>query len=263
MTRIGIAGDWHSDATSAIGMLKLLHQEGITDVYHVGDFGLYSDRDGVKFLRAVDKQLKLYGMRIFVTEGNHENYKFINSFPVEEDGMKHIKDNIFLLPRGFRWEIDGKTFVSLGGAASIDFTSRTVDKTWWKDEFITPEDLLKVAAGGSADIMITHEAPLGINALEKLKRDNKDGWEKVELEYAHASQKMMTLAVDTVRPLMLFHGHYHLGYEEDVLFIDDAGEGYMTAVYGMDMNRYQKNIGILDVENFAFEWVNYKRGKSV
>lgn len=243
------------DANSAIGMLKLLHAEGITDVYHLGDFGIYSDRGGLKYLRAVQKQLELYGMKIYVTEGNHEDYKFINSIPVSMDGKKWVKENIALLPRGYRWEIDGKDFVSLGGAASIDFTSLKENKSWWKEEFITPENLLEVASGGEADIMFTHEAPFGIQALETLKEENKDEWEPVELAYAYQSQKMMTLAVDNVRPKMLFHGHYHIGYEEDVLFIDSDGNGYMTAVYGMNMNRYQRNIGILDVENFAFEWV--------
>lgn len=255
MTRIGIAGDWHCDANSAIAMLKILHAHDITDVYHLGDFGVYSDRDGVKYLRAVDRQLKLYGMKIFITEGNHEDYKLINSLPVAEDGKKWLTERVALLPRGYRWEIDNYSFVSFGGAASIDFTSRKKDVSWWTEEMITSDDLYRLADGGEADIMFSHDAPLGIEAIEKLKRAHVDDWEPIELAYAYKSQKMMTYAVEAVRPKMLFHGHYHIGYEEEVLFIDSEGEGFGMAVYGMNMNRYSKNIGILDCETLGFEWI--------
>jgi hypothetical protein len=255
MTRIGIAGDWHCDARSGIAMLKILNSHGITDVYHLGDFGVYSDRDGVKYLRAMDRQLKIYGMRIFVTEGNHEDYKLINSTPVSADGKKWLTERIALLPRGYRWEMDGHSFVSFGGAASINFTSLKENVSWWKEEIITAEDVLQLAGGGEADIMFAHEAPLGIETLEKLKRAHVDDWEPVELAYSYTSQKLMTRAVEAVRPRMFFHGHYHIGYEEEVLFVDQEGEGFGMAVYGMNMNRHTKNIGILDCKNLGFEWV--------
>lgn len=254
MTRIGIAGDWHCDARSGIAMLKILRSHGIRDVYHVGDFGIYSDRDGVKYLKAMTRQLKMYDMYIFVTEGNHEDYKLINSLPVSDDGKKWVSERIALLPRGYRWEIDGHSFVSFGGAASINFTSLKENVSWWKDEAITAEDVYRVARDGEADVMISHDAPLGIEAVEKLKRAHVDDWEPVELTYAYSSQKKMTYAVEAVRPKVLFHGHYHLGYQEDTLFIDSEGEGFSTSVYGLDMNRHQKNIGILDCETLGFEW---------
>lgn len=255
MSKIGIAGDWHCDGNSAIAMLKILHSHGITEVYHLGDFGVYSDRDGVKYLRAVDRQLKLYGMRIMVTEGNHEDYALINSLPVAEDGKKWLTDRIALLPRGYRWEMDGHSFVSFGGAASINFTSLKKDVSWWKEEMITQEDLLHLASGGEADVMFAHEAPLGIEVLEKFKRAHVDDWEPVELTYAYKSQKLMTYAVESVRPKMFFHGHYHLGYQEEMLFIDSQDEGFGMSVYGMNMNRHTKNIGILDCETLGFEWI--------
>lgn len=255
MTRIGIAGDWHRDARSAIAMLKILHLNNITDVYHLGDFGVYSDHYGKKYLKAVDNQLKLYGMKIFITEGNHEDYKLINSIPVAQDGKKWLTERVALLPRGFRWEIDGHSFVSFGGAASIDFTSLKENVSWWPDEMITAEDVYRLAGEGEADVMLAHEAPLGIEALEKLKRSQSDEWEPVELAYSYKSQKLMTYAVEAVRPKMFFHGHYHFGYHEEMLFIDSQDEGFVMDVYGMHMNRHSKNIGILDCENLGFEWL--------
>lgn len=255
MARIGIAGDWHCDANSGIAMLKILHSHEITDVYHLGDFGVYSDREGVKYLRAIDRQLKLYGMRIFITEGNHEDYSLINSLPVAEDGKKWLTERIALLPRGFRWEMDGHSFVSFGGAASVNFTSLKENVSWWKEEAITAEDVYRLAGDGEADIMLAHDAPLGIEAIEALKRAHVDDWEPIELAYAYRSQKLMSYAVEAVRPKLFFHGHYHLGYQEEVLVIDSQDEGFLMQAYGLNMNRHTKNIGILDTETLGFEWV--------
>lgn len=253
--RVGIAGDWHADATSAIHMLKKLRLEGIKTVYHVGDFGIYHDRDGIKYLRTVERQLALYGMDLLVTPGNHEDYSIINTMPIGDDGLQFVSEHISLMPRGYRWEQDGHSFVSLGGAASINFTSLKKDISWWAEEVITAGDLYRLAEGGTADVMISHEAPFNIDALEQMKEQNKDDWLPVELAYAHESQKMMTYAVEIVRPKMLFHGHYHHGYIENTLFVDSLGEGFSTLVHGMDMNRNQKNIGILDCETLGWEWV--------
>lgn len=255
MARIGIAGDWHSDANTAIAMLKILKAEGITDIYHLGDFGVYNDRDGVKYLRAVTRQLKLYGQKLWVTPGNHENYDMIAGLPVNKDGHLVVTDHIVLFPRGARWNIDGTSFVSLGGAASVDFTSRTESKSWWRAEAISPADVVKTGAGGYADVMLTHEAPLGINIIENLKEASKDEFTPVELAYSHYSQTLMTYALESVRPKMLFHGHFHVGYQEDVLFVDGDGNGFSTSVHGLDMNRHQRNIGILDTETLGFTWV--------
>lgn len=255
MTKIGIAGDWHGDANSAIAMLKLFKNAGIQTVYHVGDFGIYRDRDGVKFLRAINRQLKLYGINLLVNPGNHEDYSLINSIEVGEDGLQRLDTNVTVLPRGYRWEIDGHSFVALGGAASINFTSLKKDISWWAEELITGGDLYRLAEHGEADVMITHEAPLGIATLETLKETNKDEWLPVELEYAYQSQQMMTYAVEIVRPKMFFHGHYHHGYIEETLFVDSLGGGFATMVHGLDMNRNQKNIGILDCETLAWEWL--------
>lgn len=254
MTEVGIAGDWHGDTMSAIAMLKILHSHGITEVYHVGDFGVYGDRDGEKYLRAVTRQLEMYDMTCFVTEGNHEDFGKINSIPVSEDGKQWVTERISLLPRGYRWEQDGHSFVSFGGAASINFTSLKKDISWWSEEAITAGDVYRLGAGGEADVMISHDAPLNIPTLETMKEATSSDWAANELEYAYQSQLMMTYAVEAVRPKLFFHGHYHLGYVEEVLFIDQYGEGFSTTVYGMDMNRHQRNIGILDCETLAFEW---------
>lgn len=256
MAQIGIAGDWHGDAMSAIPMLKRLKQEGITDIYHLGDFGFYDDRDGVKYLRAVTRQLKLYGQKLWVTLGNHENYDMIEALPVSEDGVRVFNEHIAILPRGYRWDIDGTSFVSLGGAASVNFTSLKEGKSWWPAEAITPGDVLKTGSGGYADVMLTHEAPLGIKMIEDLKEASKDEWVPLELAYSHHSQTLLTYAVETVRPKMLFHGHFHVGYKEDVLFVDDDGQGFSTSVYGMNMNRHSRNIGVFNTVDHSFVWVN-------
>lgn len=237
-------------------MLKRFKQEGITDIYHLGDFGFYDDRDGVKYRRAITRQLKLYGQKIWVTPGNHENYDMIEALPVSENGYREVNEHIAIIPRGHRWDIDGTSFVSLGGAASVNFTSLTEGRSWWSAEAITPKDVVKTGSGGYADVMLTHEAPLGIKVIEDLKQASRDEWAPVELAYSHYSQTLMTYAVESVRPKILFHGHFHIGYREDTVFIDADGQGFSTSVYGMNMNRHSRNIGVFDTETQSFAWIN-------
>jgi hypothetical protein len=141
MKKIGLAGDWHHNLQWALFAIKHFNSYSITDIYHVGDFGIYSHTSGQHYLDAIQNICEDLGTRILITPGNHEDYDLINSLPVGENGLQKLRPNILLMPRGYRWEIDGRTFVSLGGAASITFTSQTAGVDWWPEEQITYEDV--------------------------------------------------------------------------------------------------------------------------
>lgn len=48
---------------------------------------------------------------------------------------------------------------SLGGATSVDKAQREQGVNWWPDEDITDEQVAEAIAGGSAELMLTHESP--------------------------------------------------------------------------------------------------------
>lgn len=256
MKRIGIAGDWHHNNEWALFSLRLFQKHGIKEIYHVGDFGIYSHAKGQQYLDEVNNECSSSGINLLITPGNHEDYDLINNIPVDpENGKQWIRSNIALLPRGYRWEIDGKKFVSLGGAASIGFTSQTAGYDWWPEESITFGDVLKVSSDGVADVMITHEAPNGLEHVRKSKGASGGEWLEVELYYAYESQKKMTMAVEAVEPKVLFHGHYHCGYEENVIFTNLEGGGFTTRVFGMNMDSQNRNLGIFTPATYDFEWL--------
>lgn len=240
--RFAVAGDWHGRGTWAIMALKAISQAGIHTVYHVGDFGIWPGREGQKYLRALNRQAALYDQVIYVTLGNHEDYTQANSTPVSDDGLQWITERIAIMPRGFRWDIAGKSCVSFGGAASLDFEDRREGIDWWKEEAITMGDVYRLAEAGPADIMISHDAPNGIDSLKFLKRDTNKISEKA-IAYSNESRKLMDAAVSIVQPSLLFHGHYHTYHDETVEF-----DGFSSRVIGLNRDLFQNNVSAFNLE---------------
>lgn len=249
----GIAGDWHADLPWALKCVRAFSAAGVKDIFHLGDFGIFSDPDGKEYLDIVSRELREMGMRILVTGGNHEDYTRINTTPVSGDGLQWLTDVIAIMPRGFRWEVSGRSFVSLGGAASINFQDLKEGIDWWREEAITAGDIYRLADGGTADVMFAHDAPLGISSLEESHRTGKQ-WSAEGLAYAEESRRMMTAAVDIVRPMMFFHGHYHLDYRETVTW----GGGAVTFdvdFIGMNMNGRERNLAVLEAASLKLTYI--------
>lgn len=85
--KIVIAGDWHINTEWATHALDTIASTGIKDIFHVGDFGFWPDEHGQDYLRVIDAKLALTGSTLLVTPGNHDDYAFINSLSLGEDGL--------------------------------------------------------------------------------------------------------------------------------------------------------------------------------
>ena len=98
-------------------------------------------------------------------DGNHENHKALNEFPVEEwhGGKIHkLSDSVYHLMRGQVFDIAGHTFFTMGGANSVDKAYRTEDVSWWKEELPSPEDYAEAmknlqAHNMKVDYVLTHD----------------------------------------------------------------------------------------------------------
>ena len=246
---IGIAGDWHGNTGWAMNALRAFAREGITEVIHVGDFGIWPGADGATYIRKLNRLAKDCGITLYITPGNHEDYTRIAACPVEDDGWQHYRENILLAPRGFRWEWSGRSFVALGGANSIDRESRIEFLSWWADEQISLGDVYRTVENGHADIMITHDCPAGVNALPPSLSSTM--WTEFGLNYARESTIMLRQAVDTVKPNILFHGHYHWFHDTRAV-LNDGIENYETRVVGMDQDEHSNNIGTLRLADLNF-----------
>jgi Icc-related predicted phosphoesterase len=250
MSSIGLLGDTHGNGNWTVNAIQRFHENGIQKVVQAGDFGIYDSQSGARFAKRVNLLLQKHEMMLYVIPGNHEDWDFIDSMHVHDDGWMHYRSNIYVSPRGHRWEWEGVSFVGLGGAPSVDRTYRESimeahpkQKVWWDQEVITQQDVDNVVAGGYADIMITHDVPYGVPSLEDRIRPNPIGFEARDLAYALEGRKLMEQAVLGVKPALLVHGHYHFLVQDRY-----TGEDFETRILGLDCDGSNYSLGELDLE---------------
>lgn len=264
MSRVGLIGDIHGNSTWMVYALQRLSLLGITEVIQLGDFGIGMGGDKDRFVRSVDAACRTYRIKLIVTHGNHENMDLINAIPVSTDGFRHLTDNISFATAGARWKMGGRSFVALPGAASVDRTYRQCmerdrraqgrsDRYWWPEEAITREDVDAVVAGGYADIMVGHDAPI-VEEIQKRIRDNPHGFEQRDIDYANENRKLMDEAVAGVKPKLTFSGHYHFAIADEIRWPDDPVShiaGTVTNVVVFDRDTSENNFGFVETDDFS------------
>ena len=161
---IFITGDTHGTHDyGKVMSFAAKHKELTRDDYLIicGDFGAVWDKGTLT--QDLKPYTKLHCTVLFV-DGNHENFDLLSTFPVEEwkGGKIHkVADNVFHLMRGQVYTIEGKTFLTFGGATSIDRIYRIEGKSWWSDELPTYVDLEEARKnlapfGNKVDYIVTH-----------------------------------------------------------------------------------------------------------
>lgn len=103
-------------------------------------------------------------------DGNHENHELLQKYPLTEwhGGMVHvIQPSILHLIRGQVFEIDGKTFFTMGGAASHDKEHRKEGISWWPGEMPSAEEYTEAERNlekynWNVDYVLTHCAPSSV-----------------------------------------------------------------------------------------------------
>jgi len=261
MTRLGILGDTHGNAGVVIHALEKFSNQGITKILQVGDFGFWPGHRGRLFLATMNNVLRKRGQTLYVTPGNHEDYTFLKTLPVREDGWAEAKSHILVAPRGLRWEWEGVSFVSLGGAPSVDRGWR-VDAMrkndfpiWWEEEDITPGDILKTVQGGPADVMVAHDAPFGVPQIEKRIAGNPNGFRPEDLAYAYLGRNKMSHVVDIVRPKVFLHGHYHFMVDDQLeIFNENTGQEDVVRIVGMNADGNPGTSGTLSLPDLSVEF---------
>ena len=159
---IFITGDTHGDIDYS--KLLLLKEKRLS----YGDYLIICGDAGICWSKETFKyHLKLYndiGCTILFVDGNHENFKMLNSMPlVEFHGalMHQIDEHIFHILRGEILTLENRTFLCIGGAHSIDKMYRVPYISWWPEEDITYHDIDNALENlkkfnNKVDYVITH-----------------------------------------------------------------------------------------------------------
>jgi hypothetical protein len=209
---IYITGDIHADydihklsSTQFPEGLKLTKKDY---VIVCGDFGLVWDPSDkiTNTERYWTEWLSSKPWTTLFVDGNHENHPRLNSYPVEEKfgGKVHkITDSIYHLMRGEYYEIEGKTFWTMGGATSHDIYLRIKDIDWWMEEMPSWEEMshgVETLAyyKNRVDYIITHCLPTS-------KQNELCSWFKIDGLNSYF-EKMILSEVKFKR---WYCGHYH------------------------------------------------------
>jgi len=254
-TRVAVAGDWHSNRLGVRTALSQLHREApdVRTLLHLGDFNLGSNVPWAAYRKSLLGLMHEFKIeRILVTPGNHDNWA-----QLAPRFAKHPRDpyplpgaeSVMFLPRGLRFSIQGRQFLSFGGAASLDQDERIAGKDWWPEEEPTQSEADRAASEGTADIMLTHEAVAGgttkVDAI--IARPSHQQFSRRGFEASHRTRTIVTALWNEVHPNVLFHGHMH-----------ERAEGHLgdgRHVYSLARDAMPGNVGVLDLTNLNWTWL--------
>lgn len=254
-SKILVAGDWHGNANFAVNLISWIPRllpDHPRILLHLGDFGIWPG--DAPYLSALDEALENAEAELWFVDGNHEDHRRLRNMmeqrPIEDRRTKPYKINsrIQWLPRGYRWTWHWRTWVALGGAASVDRPVRTILKDWWPQELIDIQDYRAVVDRGPADVMVTHECPEGV----PLRLDSAvPAW--WELGPAEEQRRGLRNIGRDVQPNWWLHGHHHLFHATKV----DLGWGDVQVI-GLNCDGVLNgNSVICDVKKMEFTnpWV--------
>ncbi|MDR0906007.1 MAG: metallophosphoesterase [Oscillospiraceae bacterium] len=192
---IYITGDTHGtyDVNKIFKLKNALTEDDYLIV--LGDFGVCWDNNGED--NKVRNFWNRHKCKVLFIDGNHENFDLLNAYHVSEwhGGKVHsLGKKITHLMRGQVFEIEGKTFFTMGGAASHDcgrglddFITDNLDqyhtldwnavsknwnrhlnrdcripgRSWWAAEVPNPDEIAEAkanlaAVGNRVDFVLTH-----------------------------------------------------------------------------------------------------------
>ncbi len=240
----------HGSLGTIVRAVRRLAHQNIDTIHFLGDFGMpWDDRDAQRWmLDYVSDKLTEHGSQALVTGGNHENYDEWAKIPADAADIRHVRENIAFLPRGWRAvSLGGTVVASFGGANFVDMPGRVRGNLgWWPAEQITEEDL---AALGTAnvDILLGHDAPMPVELQDRLAKQSHF-WDPAGLAYAERGQSMFQRAVEQVRPTLTVSGHYHLHLDVLARFEGSDRIPFDTRVIVLNADGHPPTLAVLNVD---------------
>ena len=199
---IFITGDTHGDVDYE-KLLSLKEKKLSYNDYLIicGDAAICWSPHQLQFFKDLYNAI---GCTIIYVDGNHENFVMLDYCPlVEYKGavMHRIDEHIFHVLRGEIMTLEGKSFLCIGGAVSIDKAMRTPYVSWWPEEEITYHDINNALENlkernYKVDYVITHCCDT--KTVNKVFRYRKD-----------VCTQQLLFIDEVVEYKHWFFGHYH------------------------------------------------------
>lgn len=213
--KILLAGDTHSNIHHFKYLFKVAQENDCSLIIVLGDFMFFPNFNySIKFLNEISKISLEENIPVWWLDGNHENHDYIDvmtggittqSFLTRTENNEW--KNIYYLPRGYRFELDGVKFMSYGGAYSVDRPRRVKFASWFPQEIV---DLNRVEeiSDEPVDILLTHDVPYGYKfSYNEFSNDSL-----ISANSRHALYKL----VQKTTPLLCFGGHHHINAQYQV-----------------------------------------------
>jgi len=254
--RILVAGDWHGNREWALNVIRrvpqLLAGERRRVILHLGDFGIWPDADGGRYLNAISAALSQVNAELCFVDGNHEDFSLLERYAngASPDGRIPVVPGIYHLPRGHRWNWHGRRWLACGGGVSLDRALRRQGHDWWPQEEITDQHERAVIGAGVADVMVCHDCPASVSHTFPSPPSD---WSQADLARNEAHRHRLQRMANAIRPRYLMHGHLHRAYQRDC----DFGYGPVQ-VTGLAADGLLRNFAVLDIA--SMNWTFQRRG---
>lgn len=151
--KIAFVGDVHGKFSMFCDLVNKLDCDM---VIQCGDYGIWIDCTDI-----LPKSYKYdFNKPVIFIEGNHDNHKFLN-LQEKSNLPVMLSNNMYWMPRGYKYNIGGKKFFFCGGADSIDkeYRLKYYPMTWWAEERIDLSLLDTVTKDEYFDFIVTHDRP--------------------------------------------------------------------------------------------------------
>lgn len=221
--RILMVGDLHANTGVAFQAIDRAAELDADVILQVGDFGFWPrQQSGRSFLTKVEARLARRDLELWWIDGNHEDFDRLDARPISPDGRRKISRHIWHLPRGFRWQWGVSTWVAAGGAISVDQYGRAKGLSWFPEEALTDEQADDVIAAGPAQVLVSHDAPLGVPYLWARYRQDQPAWKRGSfwptglVMASDEHQARIHRIVEGIQADRVFHGHHHVRYTGDL-----------------------------------------------
>jgi hypothetical protein len=183
------------------------------DVYfQLGDFGYWP-----RWKNYGIEKINTRGKKLYFVDGNHEDHEELRKLIPEVDSLSDLKpieiyENIFYIPRGCVFSIDGSNtrILGVGGAMSTDGMYRTEGYDYFAETerptFMEMKRILDESDRG-ADILLSHTIPDFSFDYLGSKYDND--------KTTDGTCEFLTEVVKAYQVKKVFAGHWHLRKEFD------------------------------------------------